>query len=189
MPIVSLVVAMTEPGHVIGNSLNEGGLPWMLEDLPSDLRSFRKHTIDKPIAMGWNTFDFVLQSAQGLLPRREHVVITRGHGADVEKLGGIPADSPSDALRLLADEREVCVIGGAQIYKEFLPHHADRLLITHVHADLPGDAHFPEWSRADWNLNHEESEVIPRRPDPRDKYLTTFSVYERRRMFSKNARV
>ena len=38
------------------------------------------------------------------------------------------------------------VIGGAQIYKEFLPV-ADRIYPTIIDNDFEGDAHFPEFSK------------------------------------------
>ena len=44
---------------------------------------------------------------------------------------------------------EVMIGGGAEIYAQALPI-ADRLYITHVGANPPGDAYFPPVSLQDW---------------------------------------
>lgn len=43
------------------------------------------------------------------------------------------------------------MIGGGQVYAEFLPM-ADRMELTLVDANPVGDAWFPEWDGASWRL-------------------------------------
>lgn len=129
-----LVYARAANG-VIGR---DGALPWRL---PADLRRFKAMTMGKPMIMGRKTFD----SFPSPLPGRRHIVLTRdtawqAGGAEV-------AHSVEDALAR-AGGGDVAVIGGAEIYRLFLPL-ARRIELTEIHADYPGDtampATGPEW--------------------------------------------
>ena len=131
---VFLILARAQNG-VIGN---EGQLPW---HLPADLKHFKALTMGKPMVMGRKTFD----SFPAPLPGRRHIVLTRdrgwqAHGAEV-------AHSPREALELAGDT-SVAVIGGAEIYAQFLPI-ADWIELTEVHRDYAGDTAIPpfgpEW--------------------------------------------
>ena len=121
---ITLVVARAANG-VIGR---DGGLPWRIS---ADLKRFKQLTMGSVMVMGRRTFD----SLPGLLPGRRHVVLTRDRnwsppGAEV-------AHSVEEALEMAGDER-VSVIGGAEIFELFLPY-ADRLELTEVEGDIPGD--------------------------------------------------
>nr|WP_301287286.1 dihydrofolate reductase [Sphingobium sp. OAS761] len=120
-----MVLARADNG-VIGR---DGDLPWRL---PADLRHFKALTAGHPMIMGRRTFD----SLPGLLPGRRHIVLTRdrdwsGEGAEV-------AHDVDGALALAAAPTAM-VIGGAEIYRLFLPL-ADRIELTEVHLDAEGDA-------------------------------------------------
>ena len=136
-PEISLIVARADNG-IIGR---DGALPW---HLPADLRHFKTLTQDKPMIMGRKTFD----SLPGLLPGRRHIVLTR----DVEwqEYGAEVAYSVEDALKL-ANAPHVSVIGGAEIYRLFLPR-ADRIELTEVHVAAEGDTRLdafgPGWREA-----------------------------------------
>jgi dihydrofolate reductase len=109
-----------------------GALPW---HIPADLKRFKRLTMGKPMIMGRKTFD----SFPKLLPGRRHIVLTRDR--DWLREGAEVAHSVEDALAL-AGEDEAAVIGGAEINALFLPL-ADRVELTEVHADYPGDAAMP----------------------------------------------
>ena len=47
------------------------------------------------------------------------------------------------------DSNEAMVIGGAEIYRLAL-NMADRIFLTEVHVKPEGDAHFPDFERANW---------------------------------------
>ncbi len=111
-------------------------MPW---HLPADLRHFKALTMDQPMVMGRKTFE----SLPGLLPGRRHIVLTRD--PDWGEEGAEVAHSVEDALHL-ANAPHVAVIGGAEIYRLFLPL-AHRIEWTEVHAAPEGDTRFPEFDR------------------------------------------
>jgi dihydrofolate reductase len=123
-PPITIVIARAENG-VIGRG---GKLPW---HIPADLRRFKALTMGSVMVMGRKTFD----SLPGVLPGRRHVVLTRDPGWSAS--GAEIAHSIEDALSLANGER-VSVIGGAELFRLFLPL-ADRIELTEVLADIPGD--------------------------------------------------
>ncbi|MCP4545146.1 MAG: dihydrofolate reductase, partial [bacterium] len=74
-----------------------------------------------------------------------------------------------------AGDDEVFVIGGATIFAQALPR-ADRLYLTLVHAEPPGDVRFPPLDADEWLLSEEEAHPA----DERHAYAYTFRRYERR---------
>jgi dihydrofolate reductase len=124
VPRVTLVVARATNG-VIGR---DGTLPWRIS---ADLKRFKRLTMGSVMIMGRRTFD----SLPGLLPGRRHIVLTRDREWSAE--GAEVTHSVEEALALAGDE-PVSVIGGAEIFELFLPH-GDRLELTEVLGDIPGD--------------------------------------------------
>ena len=96
----------------------------------------------RPMIMGRKTFD----SLPGLLDGRRHIVVTRD--ADWSADGAERAGSVAEALAL-ANAPHVCVIGGADIWRQVLPL-ADRIELTEVHASPEGDAAVDTPDAADW---------------------------------------
>ena len=121
---MTLIVARATNG-VIGR---DGTLPWRIS---ADLKRFKRLTMGSAMIMGRRTFD----SLPGLLPGRRHIVLTRDRDWSAD--GAEVAHSVEEALALAASE-PVSVIGGAEIFELFLPH-GDRLELTEVHGDIPGD--------------------------------------------------
>ena len=134
-PQITLVVARAENG-VIGRN---GTLPW---HIPADLKHFKTLTMGTPMIMGRRTFD----SLPGLLPGRKHIVLTRDRRWSAD--GAESAHDIDEALRLSAGER-VSIIGGADIFKLFLPH-ASEIELTEVHADVEGDTMMPPFDADVW---------------------------------------
>jgi len=123
-PHITLIVARAQNG-VIGR---DGKLPW---HLPADLRRFKALTMGSSMVMGRKTFD----SLPDVLPGRRHIVLTRDRtwksdGAEV-------THDVAESIRA-ADGEPISVIGGADIFALFLPR-ADRIELTEVLADVPGD--------------------------------------------------
>lgn len=151
MTLVSIVVATDERG---GIGLN-GALPWHLSE---DLKRFKAITMGKPIVMGRKTFDSIGRP----LPGRRNVVISRQSGLHLS--GCTVVGSFDAALRSSADAPEVCVIGGAEIYRLALPV-AQRIHLTRLHATFGADTFFPlidpaEWSELD-RLDHPVDSANP----------------------------
>ncbi|MBI1395372.1 MAG: dihydrofolate reductase [Betaproteobacteria bacterium] len=135
-PVVTLLVAVAR-NRVIGA---QGQLPW---HLPEDLARFRAVTMGHAIVMGRKTFE----SIGRLLPGRRSIIVTRNTRYVVPGAETVP--SVEAALSLSADDSDVFVIGGGEVYAHALPL-ADRILLTEVDLDPPGDTWFPPIDPARW---------------------------------------
>ena len=111
----------------------DGTLPW---HLPADLKHFKALTMGKPMVMGRRTFD----SFPAPLPGRRHIVLTRDKSWQAE---GAEAAHSVEAALALAGDGDVAIIGGAEIFALFAPL-ANRIELTQVHRDYPGDVFMPE---------------------------------------------
>jgi dihydrofolate reductase len=166
---VSLIAAMTRDG-LIGDGRR---LPW---HLPRDLRRFRRLTLGKPVIMGRRTFESLGRPLDG----RRNIVLTRR--PDFRPEGVAVARSLAEALELArmsapeGPEREIMVIGGAEVYREALPL-CDRLYLTIVEGKFEGSAYFPikPDDLSGWQLVHDES--FP--ADPINPYGHQFLTFER----------
>ena len=136
MTEVSLIVA-TDDGGGIGL---RGGLPW---HLPDDLRRFKALTLGKPVVMGRRTWDSIGRP----LPGRLNIVVSRDPRLAIQ--GATVVGTLEAALAAAGGVPEVCVIGGAEIYRLALPL-ADTIHLTEVHANVGADTHFPSLDPAQW---------------------------------------
>ena len=165
---ISLIVAAAENG-VIGAG---GGLPWRMS---SDLKTFRRLTMGKPIIMGRKTFQTLKKPLDG----RDNIVVSRNPCFAPE--GATVVDSVSDAitlgqmLALSKGEEEILIIGGAEIYRAALPK-ASRIYLTRVHAAPEGDVIFPEFEPIDWS--EVSSEPLPK--TDRDQFEATLLILDRK---------
>ena len=167
MTLVSAIVATDERGG-IGK---DGRLPW---HLPNDLKRFKALTIGKPIVMGRRTFDSIGRA----LPGRQNIVVSRRPDLVIDGCSVVP--SFDAALAAAAEEAEVCVIGGAEIYRLALP--ATGLVhLTRVHATVDADTFFPALDAADW-------EEIACEDHPADeRHVHAFSFLTLRRLRKSDA--
>lgn len=162
---VSLIAAMAA-GRVIGK---DNRLPWRL---PEDLRRFKELTLGHPLVMGRKTFESIGRP----LPGRTTVVVTRRQDYAPEAVR--VAHSIDEALELAAGlpgADEVFIAGGAELYRETLPR-ADRLYLTRLEAEFPGDVRFPDFDESQWRLVAEER----REPTHEVPYAYAFQTYDRR---------
>jgi dihydrofolate reductase len=161
LPRVSLIVAMAAD-RVIGV---DNALPWRL---PDDLKRFKAVTLGKPVLMGRRTFESIGRP----LPGRLNIVLTRN--PDFRVAGVVAVPSWAAALQAAGDAPELMVIGGALLYTQALPL-AQRIYLTEVHAQVPGDAQFPEFAAAEW----QEIEREEHPADERHAFAMTFRLLER----------
>lgn len=161
--IRSLVVAMAR-NRVIGR---DNQLPWRL---PADLAYFKQVTMGHPIIMGRRTWESIGRP----LPGRQNIVVTRQR--DYQAAGCTVVGSLDQAWAAAGDAGEVCVIGGTSIFAEALPS-ADRIHLTEVDAEVPGDTYFPPFDRSEWV----EREVSRQPVDARHEYAFRIVVLERRK--------
>jgi dihydrofolate reductase len=157
--MISFVVAMDEK-LAIGK---DNDLPWYL---PNDLKHFKKTTMGKPIVMGRKTYESIGKP----LPGRENIVVTRDQSYVAE--GTTIVHSVDEVLKMNAEE--ICVIGGSEIFKQFLPV-ADRLYITEIHHTFVADTFFPELNDDEWNEVSRTTGIV----DEKNKYPHDFVVYEK----------
>lgn len=162
---LSLIAALTTT-RVIGN---RGHMPW---HMPADLKHFKKLTLHKTVIMGRKTFDSIGKP----LPERHNIIITRN--SEFVAPHCEITHSLAQAIDLATTEnphQEIMVIGGAEIFKEALDQ-ANRMYLTFIYADLPGDAFFPSWDPMQWKeikrLNFRADEK-----NPHDYSFVTFEKY------------
>jgi len=125
----------------------------------------------KPLIMGRATHESIGRA----LPGRQNIVITsrRDYVAD----GCDVVSSPAAALAAAGDADEVMVIGGGDIYAQFL-RRTNRIHLTRVDVDVDGDTFFPALDPAEWEVLEREEfpagterdlgfvyELLERKPD------------------------
>lgn len=141
--MISIIVAIAKD-NVIGK---DNKLLWHISE---DLKRFKKITTGKKMIMGRKTFE----SLPGILPNREHIVLTRDNNFNVDSdKVTIEHDFNSVLQRYLECEDEVFVIGGAEIYKQFLPY-AKKLYLTKVDEEFEGDTYFPGINYSNYNTEY-----------------------------------
>jgi dihydrofolate reductase len=143
------IVAAIARGGVIGR---DNTIPWRL---PEDMERFRALTTGHAVVMGRRTWES-LPARFRPLPGRRNVVVTRNPAWSAE--GAERAESLDEALRVLADEPRVFVIGGAELYAAALPL-ADELLLTELDLDVDGDTRFPDVAAGDFQEVSREGHV------------------------------
>jgi len=164
-PRISLVAALDRQ-RAIGRA---NALAW---HLPDDLKHFKAVTLGKPVLMGRRT----AESLGRALPGRVNLVMTRSGKVPfdgMEAVAGI-----DEALAAVAGHQagELCVIGGGEIYREWLPL-ADVLQLTHVDTAIEAaDAWFPAWEPAQWR----EVSRVAHAADARHPFAFEFVEYLRR---------
>lgn len=166
---LSMIVA-TAQNRVIGR---DNALPWYL---PNDLKYFKQTTLGKPVIMGRKTYESIGKP----LPGRTNIVITRQTDYLPEGVKVVhsvaEARDLAESVCLIDGQEEAMIMGGAEIYTLALPD-ADRLYLTEVHADVDGDAYFPEYDKTEWQEISRE-DCSAEGPNP---YNYSFVVYDKKR--------
>lgn len=158
------IIAAIGKNNVIGV---DNGLPW---NLPADINHFKKMTINKPVIMGHKTFESIGKP----LPNRENIILTLDK--DFAPEGCLVAYSIEEALKLAGDVKEVMIIGGVSIYKQFLSF-ADKMYLTLIDGEFAGDAFFPEFNKNEWQeVVREDNEA-----DEINHYNYSFITLERKK--------
>ena len=116
----------------------------MLYHIPKDLAFFKRKTVNHIIIMGRKTFE----SLPDLLSNREHWVITRDTSFNKTR----SFNSIDDVLEAIDPNVDYYIIGGGEIYKQFMPY-ANCLYITEVDDFKVGDVRFPSIDMTKWSLS------------------------------------
>lgn len=157
----SLIVATTL-NSVIGK---DNQMPW---HLPADLAWFRQNTTGKPVIMGRKTFESIGRP----LPKRTNIVLSR---QPFEYEGVVWKDSLESAVDFVRDFDEIMLIGGGELFKQYLPQ-ADKLYLTQIQAELDGDTFFPQLNWDEWEIEFDEY----RKADEQNCYDCRFLILIRK---------
>lgn len=113
-------------------------IPWYLS---ADLKAFKKITTNGVVIMGRKTWESLPKRP---LPNRDNVIITRTLKKDDVKDATITT-SLSESLELYGKtDKNIFVIGGAQLYKEALEHKScSRIITTRISDTYDCDVFFP----------------------------------------------
>jgi dihydrofolate reductase len=156
------IIAALSTNNVIGRR-NE--LPWRLS---ADLKRFKALTMGHHLLLGRKTFESIGRPLAG----RTMVVLTRG---SIATSGVLTATSIEEALALAAHDEEPFVAGGADLYAQTI-RRAGRMYLTRVHAEIEGDATFPEFDDVnEWRLVDSEHFEA----DAKNEYPFSFLTYDR----------
>lgn len=140
---ISMIVAIDQKNGIgLNNSL--------LTHISNDLKRFKKITSGHTVIMGRNTWESLPKKP---LPDRKNIVLTRNKNLNFE--GAVTLSSKEDVLELIAENEEVFVIGGADIYKLFFSE-TSKLYLTKIHKIFAADAFFPPIDKDDWEVIEEE---------------------------------
>lgn len=124
----------------------------LLFSLPTDMKFFRRMTLDKTVIVGRNT---LLSFPGGKpLPKRRTILLSSTlapEGVEVFKTVEEAAAAAGD---------EAFVIGGEKVYRAFMPL-CDTAYVTYVKASPAADAFFPDLdSDPQWELAEESEPVV-----------------------------
>ena len=128
----------------------------LLVRIPADQQLFMRETTGKTVIMGRKT----LESLPGGLPlaKRENIVLSKDENFRVK--GASVARTVEEALDLVKDKnpRDIFVIGGESIYRQFLPY-CQTAHVTWIDYRYDADTRFPNLDEEPgWRLAQESEE-------------------------------
>lgn len=161
--MITIIVAIAENSGI-------GFENRLLVHLPGDLKRFKKITMGHSLIMGKKTWESLPVKP---LAGRRNIVLTDKSDDAFE--GAETARSISEAIDLCDDGKEIFIIGGGSVYRQFMPL-ADRLMVTHVHRHFEADTFFPEIDNDEWVATEEEEHSA----GGEDPVYFTYTTYMRR---------
>ena len=130
LPNISIIVAIAQ-NNAIGK---DNDLIWHISD---DLKRFKALTSGHTVIMGRNTWNSLPRRP---LPKRRNIVLT--HDDTFAEEGAEVAHSLQQVLEMVRDEEEAFIMGGAAVYRQFLPF-VNHIYVTWVWQDFDADVYFP----------------------------------------------
>lgn len=138
-------------------------LIWHIKE---DLKNFKNLTMGKYIVMGKNTYESLPKHLEG----RKYIVLSSSL-SEIEN--GLLFNDFNKLLEFIKDvDEEVIIIGGASIYKLFLPF-ADKLYLTEIDSEEKADVYFPDFNKEDYECNVVSTNEV-------DGLKYSFVIYERK---------
>jgi len=162
---ISIIVAVAK-NNAIGKDNK------LLCHLSEDLKRFKKLTTGHTVIMGKTTYCSLPNRP---LPNRRSIVITDVKDEQIDNC--VMAYSIEDAIAKCDPVQENFVIGGASIYRQFMPH-TNKLYITWIHHEFEADTFFPEVKDTEWYIDSTEEHT---NPDAKNPYPYSYVVYKRKK--------
>lgn len=159
---MKLIVAV-DKNWAIGKNGN------LLAHIPSDMKHFKEKTLNHFVVMGRKTLESFPN--QKPLINRTNLVLTRNINYNAN--GVEIFHSLQELQKRLCGHDDVFIIGGGQIYREFLPY-CDEAIVTYIHKEFDADTYFPNLDTLpNWYLE-KESDIFHDGP-----YSFTFRIYKK----------
>lgn len=141
----------------IGKNREIGKGNKLLWHIPEDLKNFKEITTGKTVIMGRKTFE----STGRPLPNRKNIVLSKNGDKESFEQKGIKLYQNLENLIAYYknSEEEIFIIGGEQIYREFMQKGlVRRLYISYIEfSDSEADAYFPEIDYNSWKIIKEKN--------------------------------
>ena len=164
---ISLIAALTK-NRVIGKN---NGLPW---HLPDDMKYFMQTTKGHHVLMGRKNYDSIPEKFRPL-PNRINILLTRQKDFHAPKCLIVNALDAGVEIARKAGESELFIIGGSDIYQLGFPI-SNRLYLTEIQAELPGDTFFPSFDKTKWKEISRNNHPV----DDRHTYAFDYVIYDRK---------
>ena len=163
--IISSIVAVAE-NNAIGK---DNQLIWRL---PEDMKYFREITENHCVVTGRKNYESIPVKFRPLV-NRTNIVVTRQQNYNAP--GAFVVNSIDAAVEKAKElgEKELFIIGGAEIYKQTLSM-INKLHLTRVHAAFEADAFFPTLDANQWIEISAQFHPI----DEKHKFAFTFQVFK-----------
>ena len=161
--IISIIAAMDE-NKAIGF---QGKIPWMLK---TDLKRFKRITMGHHLIMGRKTYESIGRP----LPGRKSIVISKSFQTPIPDLKIVKNLNEGLSAAIAAEEEEVFIIGGNQVFADAIVH-AQRMYLTIVHIEVNADVYFPSFNPIEWRVN--QHCYYP--ADENNQYPSEFKCYEK----------
>jgi dihydrofolate reductase len=134
------------------NALGKEGK--LLYHIGNDLANFKRMTVGNVVIMGRKTYESLPNGEP--LKDRINVIISANEEFSVDsKFENVfivkTIDDAVELCETLFDDKELFVIGGESIYRQFMERGlVNEMRLTIVNDETEGDAFFPEYNEDDW---------------------------------------
>lgn len=137
----------------IGKNNEIGKKNKLIWHIPEDLKNFKKITTGKTVVMGRKTYESIGRA----LPNRKNIILTRNFNIKYDENIEVYNDLENFIDKYKNNNEEIFIIGGEEIYKEFLKRDiVEKLYISHVDFQCEdADAYFLQIDYRKWKKQSE----------------------------------
>ena len=142
------LIAAVDKNNAIGK---DNKMAW---HIPADFAFFKQYTMNKPIIMGRKTW---VSLPKKPLPERRNIILSKQ--VDFNEENAEVFHSIDEVFSQLKSDKEIVIIGGGEIYRQFLPYATD-IRLTEVNVQIENaDAFFPQFNKNQWQEICRENKV------------------------------